>query len=325
MFNRRRIKTPRIPKKVMSACAQAFMLAQADPWSAERLQPCVPDFITTVSQKRFFRRRFTVTTNALGFAYVALNPYSMYNSDFVTPSASQRPIAYSGAAYATVGGDGVNTILTTTGTTGVTSLGWNNTYGALSEERMARPVAGGIKVTDTGAQDARAGTYTLFAQPMNYAEMFDAAVTQAQLLAYDETIITPIRAEPVAVLFHLKNSVDYTYRNTATTSSAISNGHLLCIRIDGAGATARTFEVDVCMHYEIIDNTGQGATPSESDLGAFAWINTALGSFQSKHDPHSNQGKVIAAAKAAGWWVGMNALNSVLQGASGGALPMLTF
>jgi len=279
-----------VAKSGLTKCGLEFILAQFNPWHPSLIGPCMPDLITTPSRKIKYMVKGSFSIGSSNVGFVSFNPYLPFGSEaFSGPPANPNfaaPVWKTQSSYAS----SAIALQDAVSSSGIVPSGLTHAY--LDSEFIAddntnsnvrkniydwRVVAAGIKMKYSGAPLNRQGTYVLYENQNNDAQLTDNPVTTESDLLQMDTGVTQLAIDEREhfVVWHPRNKWDFDYisestfdleTNSFTVSEVARYVPLLIAAFGGEPGATVTF--DIVVHYEFVGSGIPSKTKSESDQGA---------------------------------------------------------
>jgi len=232
----------------LSPCANDYLSILCDPFTP-RGPACIPDERDGPSYKgsSLVRGTAAVGTEGVGFLLVTSRP-----APYDTAKALVTTSAYTGTTLGTSSSTGVSVVNDTQFPYGTATM---------AGQFSSRTVGCGVRITYTGTELNRGGSYYIHSVPSNTA--YPVATTTPVIGAFRDAKIRPCTRRWNGVTYYPRATLDFDYGDSATSgnilgipSATTNNGDLL---IMFNGEPGNTFNFEIVTYWEIIvDDQGAG-------------------------------------------------------------------
>lgn len=312
----------------MSQCADEYLRALTVPFSTAKA--CIPDTICMPSMKTKTTARGTFATNAAGFGFIAINPWSMVHSDVTTTAnGTASPVVASNSSYA-------NTFVPQRFDSTVTDVAYTASNSIFSRTQLTntgadrkqfRLVGCGLRVRYIGTELNRAGRLVMFRSRNNTPPPGTYNLDNTLRDNYFHTSAVDRQWKEITYFPSRTEDISYGYYDDPSTATTVEDYRIMACLVNGLASSNMEFEVDAL--FEIVGGfyaEGITTTPSHSDptgMGAImsAIPNTLKATGSALYGAvASGARKALAYAASGVITVGARAIGSYLGGPVGGAV-----
>jgi len=257
----RKPSPPRTPVVHLSACANAYLRAVADPFNDNNPPACVPDSKTLPSFKQRLYSRGVFASGTTGIGRILVGAYAPSSNGACADMSTNTSVQTWTTTFDTV----TNTQVAT----------WNDARDTTAEidndDTAYRPVAIALRIKYNGPREYSAGVIHPLSNANNLHLGGESMSTSAKNMS---GAVTAVGLGWHTTVWRPKNAADDSYRDDVLTAKPFGFG--IEGTYTGAGVVgAATFMYELVGYYELVGGTNLGATPSESDVTGFAAVQSA--------------------------------------------------